>query len=363
MKLCKPTVDTSGCFDRVAVPLECGPMARQSLRNRPGSATIRDVAKLAGVSLITVSRALNEPQRVSPDTLKRIQDAVATTNYVPNLMAGALRSSRSRLVVALVPTLSGQLFINAIQSLTHNLEAQGYQLILGQIGYSDSREDALLDAIIGRRPDGIVLTGILHSPEGRRRLMASGIPVVETWDFSPTPIDMLVGFSHERVGEEVCEYLVRRGRRNLVVISADDARARLRQSSFERMALKLGVRAPHVEWVGAPASHASGREGLAKALAHRPDMDAVFCSSDMLALGVMTEARTRRIETPQALGIIGFGDLDFSSTLAPALSTVRIDGKRLGETAAMMIVARANGEDVHEPVVDIGFTIVERETT
>src|SRR5688572_21430117 len=109
-------------------------------RKRAGtSATIKDVARLAGVSLITVSRALNEPQRVSPDTLRRVLDAVATTNYVPNLMAGALRSSRSRLVVALVPTLAGQLFINAIQSLTHSLEAQGYQLILGQIGYSDSR--------------------------------------------------------------------------------------------------------------------------------------------------------------------------------------------------------------------------------
>jgi LacI family gluconate utilization system Gnt-I transcriptional repressor len=333
-------------------------------RKRPSpSATIRDVARLAGVSLITVSRALNEPQRVSPDTLKRVQDAVATTNYVPNLMAGALRSSRSRLVVALVPTLSGQLFISAIQSLTHSLEAQGYQLILGQIGYSDSREDALLDAIIGRRPDGIVLTGILHSPEGRRRLMASGIPVVETWDFSPTPIDMLVGFSHERVGQDVCEYLHQRGRRNLGVISADDTRARLRQASFERTAVKLGLPVPHVEWVGAPASHASGREALAKALARRPDMDGVFCSSDMLALGVMTEARTRGIAVPPDLAIIGFGDLDFSSTLAPALTTVRIDGKKLGEVAASMIVARANGETVDQPVVDIGFTVVERETT
>jgi LacI family gluconate utilization system Gnt-I transcriptional repressor len=338
-------------------------MARQSLRSRPGAATIRDVARLAGVSLITVSRALNAPQRVSPDTLKRVQDAVASTNYVPNLMAGALRSSRSRLVVALVPTLAGQLFINAVQSLTHSLEAHGYQLILGQIGYSDSREDALLDAVIGRRPDGVVLTGILHSPEGRRRLIASGIPVVETWDFSPTPIDMLVGFSHERVGEQVCEYLVRRGRRNLVVISADDARARLRHASFERTAAKLGLPPPHVEWVGAPASHASGREALVKALARRPGMDAVFCSSDMLALGVMTEARARGIEAGRGLAIVGFGDLDFSSTLAPALSTVRIDGKRLGEIAAAMIVARAKGETVKEPVVDIGFTIVERESS
>ena len=194
--------------------------------------TIHDVANLAGVSIITVSRALNTPHRVSPDTLARVKHAIAQTNYVPNLMAGGLRTSRSRLVVALVPTLSGQLFISAIQALTQALESNGYQLMLGQIGYYESREDQLIDAIVGRRPDGIVLTGIVHSAVTRRRLMSSGIPIVETWDYTPTPIDMLVGFSHERVGAEVCEFLVSRGRRRLAVISADDPRATIAAAKF-----------------------------------------------------------------------------------------------------------------------------------
>ena len=322
--------------------------------------TIHDVAKLANVSIITVSRALNNPRQVSPETLKRVEEAVAQTSYVPNLMAGGLRSSRSRLVVALVPTLAGQLFTSAIQSLTHALEARGYQMILGQIGYADSREDRLLDAIIGRRPDGLVLTGIMHSSEGRRRLVASGIPVVETWDFTPTPIDMLVGFSHESVGRQVCEFLAARGRKRLAIMSADDARARQRQQSFVRTALKLGLEPPHLEFVPAPASHASGRAALASALAQRPDIDAIFCSSDMLAMGVMTEARMRDIRVPESMAIVGFGDLDFAASLSPTLTTVRIDGTRLGEIAARFIVDRADGKAVSEPVVDIGFTIEER---
>ena len=148
---------------------------------------------------ITASRALKSPAQVSDEVRRKVADAVARTGYVPNLLAGGLASARSKLVAALVPTLSGPVFVESVRSLTEALAERGYQLMLGQSGYSGDREDALLEAIVGRRPDGIVLTGVLHSTEGRRRLLASGIPVVETWDLTPTPIDMLVGFSHVEV--------------------------------------------------------------------------------------------------------------------------------------------------------------------
>ena len=141
-------------------------------RRGSGGITLADVARLAGVSAITVSRALNTPDRVAPATLAQVRDAVGRTGYVPNLLAGGLASNRSRLVAALVPTIAGSVFLDTIQALTETLAAAGYQLMLGQAGYSGAREDALIDAIVGRRPDGIVLTGLLHSPEGRRRLLA-----------------------------------------------------------------------------------------------------------------------------------------------------------------------------------------------
>ena len=146
-------------------------------RRGTGAVTLHDVAKLAGVAPITASRALNTPAQVSEEVRKKVADAVARTGYVPNRLAGSLASTRSRLVAAVVPTIAGPVFLETVQSLTEALAEQGYQLMLGQAGYAGNREDALLDAIIGRRPDGIVLTGILHSPEGRRRLMACGIPV------------------------------------------------------------------------------------------------------------------------------------------------------------------------------------------
>ena len=336
--------------------------------------TLREVAERAGVSMITVSRAINTPQQVSERTRQRVQEAVSALGYVPNLVAGGLRSARSHVVTALVPTLTGPLFGEMVQALTDALELRGFQVMVGQVGYARSREDELLRAIVGRRPDGIVLTGVMHSPEGRRLLMASGIPVVETWDFTDTPIDMLVGLRHEALGAAVCEHLFARGRRRLALLSGGDERAarRRRQSparaaprawGFADAAARLGLRPPAVRLGKSPTTHADGRAGLAALLADVPDIDAVFCSSDMLALGVLTEARARAIAVPQQLAVMGFGDIDFAETVSPALSTVRIDGTRMGRTAAQWIADRAEGKAVAQPVVDIGFSIVERSSS
>ena len=336
---------------------------RRPARARHGSSiTLKDVARLAGVSAITVSRALNKPDDLSPDTLARVRTAISQTGYVPNLLAGGLRSARSKLVAAVVPTIAGPVFLDTVQALTDALDEAGYQLLLGQSGYRNSREDALLDAIIGRRPVGMVLTGMTHSPQGRRRLLGAGIPIVETWDLAPTPIDMAVGFNHERIGEAVCEFLHARGRRHLALVSGDDERARRRASGFLHAAGKLGIDASRIpiHWIPAPTTLAAGREGLAQLLAREPRTDAIFCSSDLVALGILTEAHERGIAVPRALAVVGLGDLQFAAGVVPAITTVRVDGARIGRIAAQFIIDRAEGRKVAEPVVDVGFSLVQR---
>ena len=329
-------------------------------RRSSGGITLSDVAKVAGVSAITASRALNTPDRVSADALVRIRAAIERTGYVPNMLAGGLASNRSRLVAALVPTIAGPVFLETIQALTEALAESGYQLMLGQSGYSGSREDALLDAIIGRRPDGIVLTGVMHSTEGRRRLLASGIPIVETWDLTPTPIDMLVGFSHEKVGAAVADYLHARGKRRPAIVTGDDQRAGIRHRSFVEAALRLGIESVPACVVPAPTTLGSGRGALSDLLSRHPDIDAVFCSSDVLALGVMTEAQSRGLSVPGSFAVFGFGDLSFAGDTHPPLTTVRIDGTAIGRQAARFIVDRAQGAQPAQHIVDLGFTIVER---
>jgi len=345
-------------IDKVAAP----PRRR---RSKGTSLTLRDVARMANVAPITASRALNTPDAVSDEILRRVREAVERTGYVPNLLAGGLASRRSRLVAAVVPTITGSVFLETVQALTDTLAAGGYQMMLGQAGYAGSREDALLEAIIARRPDGVILTGIMHSTLARRRLVASGIPVVETWDLTPNPVDMLVGFSHEQLGAAVAHFLQRRGRRHVASITADDERAMRRHAAFATAAESLGIAGAslcqHV--VPAPSTAASGREGLRALLARAPAIDAIFCSSDMVALGVLIEAQALCIAVPAQLALVGMGDLALSRDLQPALTTVRVDGTLIGDTAARYIMQRADGRAVEQPIRDVGFTIVERGTT
>lgn len=359
------------CLDHTRYDAEPAPdAAGDDATGARRGATLHDVAQLAGVSAITVSRALRAPHQLAAGTLARVRAAIERTGYVPNLVAGGLRSARSRLVAAVVPTLVGPVFQETIDALAEALAARGYQLMLGQSGYGTAEfdssekppEDALLDAVIGRRPDGIVLTGVQHSPALRRRLRASGIPVVEIWDSIDDPIDMLVGFSHEQIGAALARFLHERGRHRPALLSGDDARARQREAGFDAAAAELGWRpAPRLR-VRSPTTHASGRRGFAELIAGHPETDALCCSSDMLALGALTEARVQGVVVPAECAVIGLGDHDFCASVEPALTTVRIDGTTIGRTAARLIIERAElGTARGAPVrVDVGFSIVER---
>ena len=331
-------------------------------RRSTGAVTLRDVAKLAGVAPITASRAVNNPEAVSVDLLKRVQEAIDRTGYVPNRLAGGLASSRSRLIASVVPTLLGSVFLEMVEALNNTLFEAGYQLMLGQSGYSKDHEEALLDAIIGRRPDGIFLTGIMGTGKGRTRLLASGIPVVETWDLTPTPVDMLIGFSHSEIGKAVASYMMQKGHRRFALILADDERAARRATAFSDAVMRSGLAEPVVVNVGGDRSIKSGREALGRVLSRLPDVEAIFCSSDMLATGVVTEAAVRGIRVPNQLAVMGFGDVPFVADLIPALSTVHINGTAMGQQAARLLIARAEGNEVDDPIRDVGFSIVERDS-
>lgn len=337
------------------------PPPTRRTRKSTGAVTLRQVAQLAEVAPVTVSRVLNTPHQVAQEARERVLAVIRETGYVPNRLAGGLASTRSRLIAAIVPTMSMSVFLPTVQALTDTLFEAGYQLMLGQTAYSDAREDALIEAIIGRRPDGIVLTGVVHSAQSRKRLLGAGIPVVETWDLTPDPIDLLVGFSHTDIGHAVAEHLMARGRQRLAVVTADDARARRRADAFCLRVAAQGLAAPAVVDVGASRSLHSGRAALAQLLAR--GVDAVYCSSDLLAVGVITEAQARGLVVPHDLSVVGFGDFDFVAGLEPALTSVRVNGQAIGEHAARCLVARAEGRPVERRVIDVGFSIVERGST
>jgi len=335
---------------------------RKRTRRSSGAATVVDVARLAGVAANTVSRVLNHPEQVAVETRERVTEAIRVTGYVPNLMAAGVRSAKSNLVAAVVPTVSGPMFLDTIQALTQTLDENGYQLILGQAGYDGLREHELLSAIIGRRPAGIALIGVVHSAESRRLLLASHIPIVETWDLTPTPIDMVVGFPHEEIGAAVCDFLFARGRRRPAIISGRDERARRRATAFQAAGRKQGVEVP-IEWTEAPGTLAGGRAAARALFASDSRPDAIWCSSDLIALGAVTEANARGLAVPGDVAVVGFGNLSFSEGVTPPLTTVHVDGLRIGQVAGSMLVDRAQGRQPSRTSVDVSYRIVERGST
>lgn len=332
------------------------------LPNR-ANVTLKDVARVAGVSPITVSRAIHKPELVKPLTVEAVQRAVRVTGYIPNQIAGALTGSKTRLIAAIVPQISNSIFVETIQALSDRLWRANYQLLLGLSGYYNAREEELMSAILSRRPDGIVLTGIRHAPEIRQKIISTGAPVVEIWDQSVSPIDMVVGFSHEKVGEAMAAHLLERGYKKIALLWLDDDRSTRRRIAFNDKLQSHGISSVATILSASPATLQHGREGLAELLAKGDDFDAIACGSDPLAHGVLTEALARGIRVPDDLGVIGFGDFDFAAHTYPALTTVQVDRKAIGELAAESLLQKIAGKEPAERIIDVGFNVVVRATT
>ncbi|TCV68731.1 LacI family DNA-binding transcriptional regulator [Neorhizobium sp. S3-V5DH] len=327
-----------------------------------GPVTLADIARLAEVSPVTVSRAINTPHLVKPRTREAIERVIARTGYVPNLLAGGLASRRTKLIAAIVPAVSSTIFAETIEGLNAELVSVGYQLLLGLSGYDAQRELELTRAILARRPDGIILTGITHLKETRAMLTGAGLPIVEIWDSTPSPLDTAVGFSHTAVGALVADHLLRRGYDRYAQIGANDPRAVQRRDGFiHRFEGVATVELPDLE-MGTPSTFRDGRVAMAQLLDRGQGSLGVFCSSDVVAHGALAEAYARGCRIPDDLAIVGFGDFDFAPHTHPPLTTVRIDRRGIGTKAAQSILRKIAGDEHVETMMNVDFQIVTRGT-
>jgi LacI family gluconate utilization system Gnt-I transcriptional repressor len=325
--------------------------------NAPHSApTLSAVAKLAGVSSITVSRVVRLPNLVAPATRGRVEAAMRQLGYVPNLVAGSLASARTRSVGVLVPTIANSIFADTVQGLSDELEPLGYAVILAQSRYDAAREDHMLAALLSRRPEAIIMVGSPATDDGARLLRRAGIPVVETWELPAAPIDAVAGFDNYAAGVEVARHLVAQGRRNLAFIGGDDPRATRRWHGFMDTALAAGAKTPRRLILERNAS------GSVVALADLPDVDGVFAANDAHAIGFMAGLRAAGLLRPgpaaaQPVAVIGLGDLEMGRLIAPSLSTIRVHGDAIGRTAARLVLTRTGPRHV-----DLGFELVLRDS-
>lgn len=340
------------------------PRVSGSSASARSSATMSDVARLAGVSPMSVSNFYKQPAKVSPKTGAKILEAAAKLGYVPNLLAGTLASGRSRVVGAIVPSLRNSNFAGMIQGLEEFLGERGYQLMLA-VAETREREYRAVQAFLGRRLDGIILTGIDHGREISQLLRRSETPVVETWSLNGPFIDMGVGFSLSDAAFELAQLMVSRGYRRIGFAGydpQDNPRFFERQKGFQAAMREAGLQDDLLYFGQEVAGFATGRLALEQLLQREPDLQALFCVTDVLAAGAIFECARRGWSIPDRFAVAGYGDYEIAAEIKPGLTTVRTPGHDIGVAAARMVVESVEVGSTPSRTVDVGYEIILRDS-
>jgi len=310
--------------------------------------TMRDVAREAGVSRMTVSRALREDGPVSKETREKILRIVREMNYVPDQIAGSLTTRKTGFVAVLVPSLDNLHFAGTVQALTEELEILGLQILLGHTDYSPDREEQLVGAMLRRRPEAIVLSYDGHTDRTRTLLEGALVPVIELWEQPENPIAHTIGFSNRTAAADMATALIRQGYRNIAFLgeSGDDwTRGAARRAGFRAAMAAAGLSGHRILQAGRPPmSIEDGAAALPVLLDRFPDADAIFCVSDAPAFGVLSALKAKGIEVPGDIGVAGFGNFELSRFSVPTISTVVVDPRRIGCAAGQLIGHLLSGD-------------------
>lgn len=307
----------------------------------------KDVARLAGVSTATVSRALNNPEQVDPATRQRVLDAATKLRYVPHGAARTLRSHRSKMVGAIVPSFDYALYARTTSALQQRLDERGYALVLAEHHYDLAVETRIAGQLVEHGVDAFVLVGLDHQQGLFSLLEDYGRPYVLTWGVDPLQRHPSIGFDNHAATYQAARHLIGLGHRRIGLLSAplpgnDRARARgegLRDALAEQ-GLALDER--HVAY--APISLAAAEAGMARLLAAPDRPTAIVATNDVFAVGAMMACRKAGVRIPQDMSITGVDNTDLGATQTPGLTSVATPITEIGRAAADQLVARLEGQ-------------------
>ncbi len=318
------------------------------MRRRP--VRMADVARAAGLSPMTVSRAFRADAAVGKETRARVLRIAEEMGYVFDAAASGLRSRRTGFVAVTVPSINNANFADTVNALSRELGRAGLQVLLGYDLYDRSEEEALVEQLLRRRPEAVVVTGGAHTPRTRLLLQAFGAPVIETWDLPERPVSHVVGFSNAACMEAMVDHLVGRGAREIAFIGgdiSDDTRGADRRRGFQTAMRRHGLDASRLLPTGAPpASMATGAAALGAALDAGLRPDAAIGVSDLAAFGALTECQRRGLRVPQDMMIAGFGAYEIASVCFPTITTIDPHPAEIGREAgalAMRLLADPAG--------------------
>lgn len=332
---------------------------------RAAKATLADVARRAGVHKATASRVISSPEKISPATTQRVRAAMEALGYVSNGVARALATRRTWTIGSIIPTLDNAIYAVSTNSLERRLEQAGYVLLVACHEFNLEAETRALDAFLSRGVDGVVLVGREHAPATLARLHASAVPHVFTWGRAAGN-PLTVGFDNRRAGRLAAGHLLELGHRRIAMVAGlleGNDRASARLAGVRDAMRAAGLELPVASVVQRAYSLECGADGFAELMgAKKARPTAVICGNDVLALGAMREARTRAIDVPREVSIIGFDDMPMARVVTPELTTVHFPMAEVGWNAAELLLSHL-GEDVEPVQRDLPISLAVRGST
>jgi LacI family gluconate utilization system Gnt-I transcriptional repressor len=329
---------------------------------------MRDVAERAGVSTMTVSRALNEPSKVSQETRERVLSAVKEIGYLPNHLASSLSSNRSTTIGLIVPSIDNSIYTQTIKGLSDVIRQPGFQLMIAECGYDPAEEEDLITTFLAHRVSGLVLHNTEHTPQAVANIRKAGVPVVENGNIPAKPLDMVVSYSNRDAAYAMTMQLGRLGYKHIgfaSLPSLHNDRSRDRLSGYRAAIERLGLQYDPRLVVETGRGLSAGAEAVAHIVQSVPEVDALFCAGDVLAAGALFECQKRGWAVPDRIALASFDDVDLLRHLVPSVTTLRLPRYDIGERSARMLLSRIldGAEHLRGSVVDLKFEVIQREST
>ena len=328
--------------------------------------TLVDVGQEAGVSAITVSRALRQPEKVSDSMRAKVTAAVQKLGYVPDVAAAALASKRSNIIGMVVPSFSNNVFADVLAGAYDAIEGTGFTIQIGNVNYSALTEETLLPNLLNLRPAGLIVAGVDQTNRSKELLKMADCPVVQVMDAASDPLDMIVGFSHSDAAATAVGHMIDMGFRRIGFLGARmDPRSQKRMAGYRKSLEQNGLFDPALQVTTQSSSSVSvGGHLLADLLAIAPDCDAIFCNNDDIAVGAAFECQRRNLAIPRDMGICGFNDLGTAAEMHPRISSVFTPRFEIGRRAVEMAVRAINGPlPAEDRIVDLGVELRVRAST
>ncbi len=324
--------------------------------------TLRDVARLSGVSQISASRVMRGAPNISDSLRARVEAAATELGYTPNRLAGGLKARSSNLIAVVVPSMGNGVFPEVVDGIDAGLAGSGHRTVLGITRYDAEMEAGIIRDLLSWAPTGLIVAGLEHTAPARRLLEAARVPVIEIMDIDGVPVDRAIGFSHRGAAEAMADHLLARGYRRIGYVGAwgeRPSRSAKRRLAFEARLAARGRPLATRRIEDAASSIMLGRQALAALLAQDPDLDAVFFANDDLAVGGLIHCLDRGISVPGQLALAGFNGIESLQAMPVKLTTIRTPRLDMGVAAARALMEPPAGP----AICDLGFELLVGDST